>query len=61
MKIRRPRIRRLTNGVQAGRLRLFFNRNNWKSKPHPYWFAKNWGGTITIQSGPFELFYRGGK
>lgn len=57
MKIRR--VRRLTNGVAIGRLRVFWRSQGWQSKPHPYWFARNWAGTRTVQSGPLEVFWYG--
>lgn len=50
-------LRRLTKGVQIGALRLFWDRNNWRSKPHPYWYARNWSTSWTVQSGPVEIWY----
>lgn len=54
--LKRVDIRKLTNGVQIGSLRLFY-RPNWRSKPHPYWFARNWDTIATVQSGPVEVFW----
>jgi hypothetical protein len=55
--MKRRDFRLLTDGVQIGALRLFFARKNWKTKTHPYWFARNWDTTWTVQSGPFEIWY----
>lgn len=52
------RIRRVTRGIQIGPLRLYWMGRNWKTKPHPYWYArKGYDGSFTFQTGRFELFW----
>lgn len=52
-------IRRMTRGIQIGSVRLFWDRKsgNWRTKPYPYWFARNWDTVATVQSGPLEVWY----
>lgn len=55
--MKRVDLRRLPHGIQIGALRIFWDRSNWRSRTHPYWFTHR-GNTMTIlQSGPFELWY----
>lgn len=56
-QMKRFDFRLLRRGFQIGAFRFFFFDRPWKTKSHPYWFARNWETMWTVQSGPFEVWY----